>query len=86
MSSHKQIQISSKLDIDSEVLHEKTVDNDTGETKETYRQEPHSSTTTTTVTTNPVQYEAKGIDELHVTQGKAFDVNPALSEYDTSQL
>ena len=86
MSSSKKIQFSSKLDVDSEHLHEKIVDNSTGEVKEINKQEPHSSTSTTTITSNPIKYEAKGISEPHVTEGKAVNVNPALDEFDTSQL
>lgn len=86
MTPNKKIQITSKVDISSENLYEKVTDNTTGETKVTNKQEPHETSKTKTVTTNPVKYEAKGTEEPHVTEGKAVDINPATIGYDTSQL
>lgn len=86
MAPNKKIQITSKLDISSENLYEKITDNTTGETKVVNKQEPHNTSETKTVTTNPVKYEAKGTEEPHVTEGKAVDINPATVGYDTSQL
>lgn len=86
MPSDKKIQFTSKLDIDSEYLHEEIKDNSTGEVKVTDKQVPHQSTLKTTVTSNPVKYEAKGIEEPHVTEGEAVDINPATVGCDTSQL
>lgn len=83
---HSKIQITSKLDVDHKYLHEKITDNSTGEVKVTDTKEPHSSTCKTTVATNPVKYEAKGVEEPHVTEGDAVDVNPATVGCDTSQL
>jgi hypothetical protein len=82
----KKIKISSSLDIQSESLHEKIKDNKTGQTRVVDIQEPHRTTKTTTITTNPVKYEAKGPGKVEVTEGKAVDINPATVGYDTSQL
>lgn len=84
--SDKKIQITSKLNIDNEYLHEKITDNSTGEVRVTDKHEPHHSSLKATVTTNPVKYEAKGVEEPHVTEGEAIDINPATVGYDTSQL
>lgn len=86
MPSDKKIQFTSKLDIDSESLHEKITDHSTGEVKVTDKEEPHKSTLKTTVTSNDAKYEAKGIEEPHVTEGEAVDINPGVIGCDTSQL
>lgn len=88
MAPNKKIQITSRLDISSENLYEKVTDNSTGETKVIDKQEPHQVSQKTTVTTNPVKYEAKGAEEAHVTEGKAVEIDqsPATVGYDTSQL
>ena len=86
MPSDKKIQFTSKLDIKNEYLHEKVTDNSTGEVKVTDVREPHSCTSKTTITSNPVKYEAKGVEEPHVTEGEAVEVNPATVGCDTSQL
>lgn len=84
--NNSKIQITSKLDVESEFLHEKVVDHDTGQVKVTDKYEPHHSSLKKTVTSNPVKYEAKGIEEPHVTEGEAVDLNPATVGCDTSQL
>ena len=86
MASNKKIQISSSLDIESESLHEVIQDHSTGKAKVVDVQEPHKSTKTTTITSNPIKYEAKGAEEPQVTEGKAVELNPATIGYDTSQL
>ena len=93
MADNKKIQISSSLDIQAESLHEVIRDPNTGETKVIDKQEPHQQIISTTVTTNPVKYEAKGTEEPKVTEGKAeeieekaVEVDPAAIGYDTSQL
>lgn len=86
MTENKKIQISSSFDIQAESLHEVIQDHSTGETKVIDKEEPHKQTITTTITTNPVKYEAKGIEEPKVTEGKAVQVDPATIGYDTSQL
>lgn len=86
MTGNKKIQISSSFDIQAESLHEVIQDHNTGKAKVTDVQEPHKTTKNVTITTNPVKYEKKGIEELQVTEGQAVDVNPATIGYDTSQL
>jgi len=86
MASNKKIQISSSFDIDSESLHEKIVDHNTGKSKIVDKQEPHHSSKKVTITSNPVKYETKGAGETTVAQGEATEVNPATIGYDTSQL
>ena len=86
MASNKKIQISSSLEVESESLHEVIQDHNTGKAKVIDVQEPHKKTATTTITTNPVKYKAKGIEEPQVTEGQAVEVNPATVGYDTSQL
>jgi hypothetical protein len=71
--SSSKIQFSSNLDVQNEYLHEKVTD-------------PHSSTSKTTIASNNIKYEAKGVDEPKVTEGEAVDVNPATVGCDTSQL
>lgn len=85
-SSNKSIHISSSLDIQSESLHEKITDHSTGKSKVIDKETPHESSSSYTVTTNPVKYEKKGTDETKVTEGKAIDLDPATVGYDTSQL
>ena len=86
MAAKKDIHISSSLDVQSESLHEKITDHSTGRAKVVDKETPHESTSSYTVTTNPVKYEKKGIDEAKVTEGKAVDLDPATAGYDTSQL
>ena len=86
MATNKKIGISSSFDIQSESLHEVIQDHHTGKAKVVDVQEPHKKTATTTITTNPVKYEAKGTEEPKVTAGQAVEVNPATVGYDTSQL
>jgi hypothetical protein len=86
MASNKKIQISSTLDIQSESLHEVIKDHETGKTKVIDIQEPHKKTITSTITSNPVKYEAKGSEEPKVKEGEAVQLNPATVGYDTSQL
>lgn len=86
MAEDKKIQISSSFDIQAESLHEVIKDHDTGEVKVIDKEEPHEQKVATTITTNPVKYEAKGIEEPKVVEGEAVEINPALVGYDTSQL
>lgn len=86
MATNKKIGISSSFEIDSESLHEVIKDHNTGEAKVIDVQEPHKKTINTTITSNPVKYEAKGTEEPKVTEGQAVEVNPATVGYDTSQL
>ena len=86
MASNKKIQITSTFDIQSESLHEVIKDHETGKAKVIDRQEPHKKTVTSTITSNPVKYEAKGTEEPKVTEGEKIKVNPATVGYDTSQL
>ena len=86
MATDKKIGISSTLEIESGSLHEVIKDHNTGKARVVDVQEPHKKTASTTITTNPVQYEAKGTEEPHVTEGQAVEVNPATVGYDTSQL
>jgi hypothetical protein len=85
-SSSSKIQFSSNLDVQNEYLHEKVTDRSTGEVKVIDVHEPHLKTSKTTVASNNVKYEAKGVDETKVTEGEAVDVNPATVGCDTSQL
>jgi hypothetical protein len=86
MAGNKKIQISSTLDIQSESLHKVVTDHNTGKAKVVDIQEPHRFSTTTTITSNPVKYEAKGTEKPKVTEGREVQVNPATVGYDTSQL
>jgi len=83
---HSKIQFTSKLDIQNEYLHEKVTDHSTGQVKVTDKVAPHQSTLKTTVASNPVKYEAKGVEEPQVTEGEAVELNPATVGCDTSQL
>ena len=80
------IQFTSKLDIENEYLHEKITDRSTGQVKVTDKVTPHQSTLKTTIASNPVKYEAKGVEEPQVTEGEAVELNPATIGCDTSQL
>lgn len=92
MASDKKIQISSTFDIESESLHEVIKDRETGKTKTVDIQEPLKKTISSTVTSNPVKFEAKGTEEPKVKEGESesesesVEVNPATVGYDTSQL
>jgi len=72
---------------DGEVLHEKIQDHNTGETKIIDQEEPHSTTSSTTITSNPITIETKG-PEPKTKQGEShtIDDSPALEGLDTSQL
>lgn len=83
---HTKIQFTSKLDVQNEYLHEKITDPSTGQVKVTDKVAPHQSTVKTTVASNPVTYEAKGVEEPKVTEGEAVELNPAVVGCDTSQL
>ena len=85
-SDSKNIQFTSKLDIQNEYLHDKVTDRSTGEVKVTDVREPHSATCKTTIASNNAKYEAKGTEAPHVTEGEAVEVNPATVGCDTSQL
>jgi len=87
MSDKKRIQISSNLQRDGESFHEKIQDHNTGETKIIDQDEPHSTTVSTTVTSNPTTVETNG-PESKTKQGESrtVDENPALEGLDTSQL
>ena len=86
MAGNIKIQISSTFDIQSESLRQVTKDHNTGEAKVVDIQEPHRKTTTATITSNPVKYEAKGTEGPKVTEGQELKFNPATVGYDTSQL
>ncbi|KAK4552354.1 hypothetical protein LTR86_010525 [Recurvomyces mirabilis] len=89
MSAGKKIKISSFLDIQAESLHEKITDTSTGKTQEVTKQEPHQTTRSVTVKSNPVKYETKGApDEPKVTEGQeeTTQQTAATTGYDTSQL
>jgi hypothetical protein len=85
-NDNSKIQFSSNLEVQNEYLHEKVTDRSTGEVKVTDVHDPHSSTSKTTIASNNVKFEAKGVDEPKVTEGEAVDVNPATVGCDTSQL
>ena len=85
-SDNSKIEFSSNLDIQNEVLHEKITDRTTGEVKVTDVYDPHSTTSKTTIASNNAKYEAKGVEEPHVTEGEAVELNPATIGCDTSQL
>lgn len=86
MSSDSKIGFTSKLEVENEYLHEKVTDRSTGEVKVTDVHDPHSTTVKATVTSNNAKYEAKGIEDPHVTEGEAVELNPATVGCDTSQL
>lgn len=86
MSSDQKIQISSFLDVESESLHEKIVDHNTGKTKEVDTQEPHQRSEATTVTSNPVKYETADTGPPSVTASEPTREQSATAGYDTSQL
>lgn len=83
---NSKIQYTSKLDIQNEYLHERLKDPSTGEVKVTEKVAPHQSTATTTVASNPVKYEVKGVEEPKVIEGEAVELDPAAVGCDTSQL
>ncbi|KAH9842075.1 ribose 5-phosphate isomerase B [Teratosphaeria destructans] len=85
------IQITSSVDIDNETLHEKIVDHTTGKVKTVDKQDPHSTSRTTTVASNPVKYETKGTEPPKLTSGHALQStstqrDPAAEGLDTSAL
>ena len=82
------IQFTSKLDIQNEYLHERLKDPSTGQVKVTEKVAPHQSTSKTTVASNPVKYEVKGVEEPKVTEGEAetVELDHAAVGCDTSQL
>lgn len=86
MADNNKIQITSSLDIQAESLHEIIKDHNTGKAKVVDKEEPHEQSIKKTITTNPVKYEAKGVEEPKVKEGEAVEVNPATVGYDTSQL
>lgn len=85
-SSNKKIQISSHFEIDSKSLHKKSINHKTGETKQVDEETPHQYQATTTVTSNPVTYESKGIRHPHVTSGHIFEESDVTHGCNTSQL
>lgn len=89
-SSDKKIKISSFLSINAESLYERITDHTTGKVTEVNKQEPHQTTRTTIITSNPVKYETKGSpNDPKVTEGVAsasIQYNAATDGYDTSQL
>ena len=90
MAPNKKIQITSKLDISSQHICQRVTDTSTGETKVIDKQEPHTFSKKTTITTNPVKHEVKGIEEPRVTDGRTLTINetntPSTANYDTTQL
>jgi hypothetical protein len=85
---NSKIQFTSKLDIQNEYLHERLKDPSTGEVKVTEKVAPHQSTSKTTVASNPVKYEVKGVEEPKVTEGEAetVELDSAAVGCDTSHL
>lgn len=83
---NKRIQISSSFHTQSEFLHEVIHDRNTDKAKIVDIQEPHKKTESVTITSNPITYEKKGIEEPKVTKGEEVKINPAIVGYDTSQL
>jgi predicted double-glycine peptidase len=87
MSPSSKIEITSNLEVQNEYLHETLTDPSTGEVKFTdVQDEQVPRNKSTTIASNPVKYEAKGVDEPRVTEGEAVDLNPATVGCDTSQL
>ena len=83
---NSKIEFTSKLEIENEYLHEKVKDPSTGQVKVTEKVAPHQSTATTTLASNPVKYEVKGVEEPKATEGEAVELDPAAVGCDTSQL
>jgi hypothetical protein len=83
---NSKIQYTSKLEIENEYLHEKVKDPSTGQVKVTEKVAPHQSTATTTLASNPVKYEVKGVEEPKAAEGEAVELDPAAVGCDTSQL
>jgi hypothetical protein len=83
---NSKIQYTSKIDIQNEYLHEKVTDPSTGQVKVTEKVAPHQSSATTTLASNPVKFEVKGVEEPKVTEGEAVELDPAAVSCDTSQL
>jgi len=87
MTDKKRIQISSTLQRDSESFHETIQDQNTGETKIIDQSNPHSTTSSTSITSNPFTVETKGL-ETKTKQGDSITLNndPSLQGLHTSQL
>jgi len=87
MSDNKRIQISSSFQGNGEIFHEKIQDHNTGGTKIIDQEEPHSTSSSTTITSNPTTIETNG-PEPKTRQGESHTVveNPTLEGLDTSQL
>lgn len=83
----KKIQISSSFHRDAETFHEKIEDHNAGTTKVIDQSEPHSTTSSKTLTTNPVTVEASGPD-TKAKEGDSTTVEATsnLKGADTSQL
>jgi len=87
MSDKKRIQISSTVERDAESFRETIQDHNTGKTKIIDQSNPHSTTSSTTITSNPITVEAQG-PETKTKQGDSITLNnnPSLQGLDTSQL
>jgi len=87
MTDKKRIQISLTLQRDSKSFHEIIQDHNTGDTKIIDQSNPHSTTSSTTITSNPVTVETKG-PETKTKQGDSITLNndPSLQGLHTSQL
>lgn len=85
----KRIHIQSNFITDAESLHEEVHFKNTGKSKIIDRIAPHSTTSSTTSTSNPVAIEIDGV-ENRTRQGSAntttIDQDPRTAGYDTSQL
>lgn len=85
----KRVQISTNFTTDAESLHEEIHFKDTGGSKIIDRSDPHSTSFSTTITSNPVTIETDGV-ENKTKSGSAntttIDQNPRTVGYDTSQL
>lgn len=87
MADKKRIHVSSNITFDSQHYHKTVHNHNTGETKTIDNPEPHTTSSSTTVTSNPVTVETDGIDTT-TKQGsrETTDHNPQHQGFDTSQL
>jgi len=84
--SQKRIQITSNLQADTARFYERVLDKDTGEIKVVDNQKPSTSSSSTTITTNPYAVETDGTNK---TKDKVGSVSKTVlndSSLDASQL
>jgi len=84
--SQKRIQITSNLQADTARFYERVLDKDTGEIKVVDKQKPSTSSSSTTITTNPYAVETDGTNK---TKDKVGSVSKTIlndSSLDASQL